>query len=222
MDSITEQFMLFCSILDFGKGSKALKISEKAGASGGVIFLGKGTVRQEWLNKLGIIDARKEIVITIIKNRLEDTLYKNLTNEFQLDKHHHGIAFSIPLKYCLELTGKKYSSNPEKKGENKMSYEAIFVIVDKGLAEDVLDAAEEAGSTGGTIIHGRGGGSCEKSILFNIEIEPEKEIILILSREEKTEAIVNSIENKLNIKQPGAGIVFTLDVRRTLGLYQDK
>jgi len=86
------------------------------------------------------------------------------------------------------------------------------------LAEDVLEAAKSAGSTGGTVIHGRGSGVHEKAKLFNIEIEPEKEIVLILSETAKTDYIVEAIKEKLNIDKPGAGILFVLDVNRTSGL----
>ena len=102
-----------------------------------------------------------------------------------------------------------------------VDYEAIFVIVEKGLAENVLDAAEAAGSRGGTVIHARGSGSREKEKIFNIEIEPEKDIVLILSKIEGLDHIVDAIEGVLNINTPGAGILFTLDVNRTLGLYED-
>lgn len=102
-----------------------------------------------------------------------------------------------------------------------MKYEAIFTIVDKGKADEVIDAAKLAGSTGGTVIHGRGSGSHDKAKLFNIPIEPEKDIILILAQSHKTDAIVNSIRERLNIDKPGAGIIFTLDVKRTLGLFQE-
>ncbi len=78
-----------------------------------------------------------------------------------------------------------------------MKYEAIFTIVDRGVSDSVIDAATKAGSTGGTIIHGRGGsGTQETAKLFNLEIEPEKDIILILSKVDKTEDIVTSIEEK--------------------------
>lgn len=220
MEILKERLILFCSILDFGKGSKVLKLSRELGALGGTIFLGKGTIRNELLNKLGVVDARKEIFITMMDDTQEDSFYDTMVKKLHLDKPHHGIAFSIPLKYCEKINGNKYISNPEKKGVNKVDYEAIFVIVDKGSLDDVLDAAEAAGSTGGTVIHGRGSGVQERAKLFNIEIEPEKDIVLILSKKEKTEPIINSIKDRLNIEEPGAGVIFVLDVTRTLGLYQ--
>jgi len=41
MNFIGNSLILFCSILDFGKGSNALKLSEELGAMGGTIFLGE-------------------------------------------------------------------------------------------------------------------------------------------------------------------------------------
>lgn len=216
-----DKLTLFCCILDFGKGSKALKVAKKVGAFGGTIFLGRGSVKNELLNMLGVLDVRKEIFLTIVDAGLEDELYNEMSRKFHLNKSNHGIAFSLPLKSALKVNGDKYKSNTEKKGVKDMDYEAIFVIVDKGLSDDVLDAAEAAGSKGGTVIHARGSGAEKKEKLFNIEIEPEKDIVLILSKEDMMDQIVESIEEMLKITEPGAGILFTLDVNRTLGLYRD-
>lgn len=216
-----DKLILFCSIMDFGKGSKALKLAKKSGALGGAIFLGKGTIKNELLNLLGVLEVRKEIFLTIVDEETEDTFYNEMENKFNLDKPNKGIAFSSPLKSFIDIRETEYSPKTEKEGVNNMNYEAIFVIVNKGLSEDVLDAAESAGSKGGTVIHGRGSGTQEKEKLFNIEIEPKKDIILILSKTEKTENIVKSIKDMLNICQVGAGIVFTLGVNRTLGLYEE-
>lgn len=221
MSPTGKNFVLFCCIIDCGKGSKVLKIAKKIGAVGGVVFLGRGTVRDELLKFLGILDVRKEIFITVIEEGLEDALYVEINKKLELDKPKHGIAFSIPLKSLVKIDEREYPSKIGVNSVAKVNYEAIFVIVDKGSLDDVIDAAEAAGSTGGTVIHGRGLGNHEKAKLFNIEIEPEKDIVLILSKADKTEDIVNSIRKRLNIDKPGAGIIFVLDVKRTLGLYED-
>jgi len=220
VDTAKDRFILFCSILDFGKGSKALRLSKELGALGGTIFLGRGTIRNELLKMLGAVDIRREIFIAMIEESKEDEFYENMLKKFHLDKPHYGIAFSLPIKYCEKIDEDKYISNPEKEGVKKVGYDAIFIIVNKGYIDDVLDAAEAAGSTGGTVIHGRGAGAYEKAKLFNIEIEPEKDILLILSKKEKTEAIINSVRDKLKIEEQGKGIIFVLDVSRTVGLYE--
>ncbi|NLJ41555.1 MAG: P-II family nitrogen regulator [Clostridiales bacterium] len=220
MDSPNKGLILFWCVLDFGKGSKLFKLYKELGGIGATIFLGKGTVRDELLNKLGILDTRKEIFFALIHEVEEESLYERVIKKFHLDKPNHGIAFSVPIKYCSAVDGSKDIYSLEKKGVRELEYEAIFVVVDKGSLDDVLEAAESAGSTGGTVIHGRGSGSKEKETLFNIQIEPEKEIVLILSKEHKTESIINAVKERLNIDHPGTGIIFVMDVSRTAGLYE--
>lgn len=219
--NMNNNYSLFCIIVDFGKAGKILKESKKLGATGGTFFLGKGTVKSHLLDILGLNEIRKEILIMIIEERSEALFYRELNKKFSLDKANHGIAFSMPLSNCIGLNNYKYEPNPNKQEVKNMKYEAIFTIVDKGRSDEVLDAAKLGGSNGGTVIHGRGSGSQEKAKLFNIEIDPEKEIILILSELAKTESIVNSIRKELNIDDPGTGIIFILDVNRTLGLFKE-
>lgn len=217
-ESDSNRFTLFCCILEYGKGSELLKLSKKLGAPEGTVLLGKGTIKSGWLNALGLFESKKEIFITIIDHKLEDLFYQRVLEKFQLDKANHGIAFSTPLKYFLPV-GSDQNRSTEREGDGRVRYESIFVIANKDSFDDIIEAAEAGGSTGGTVIHGRGAGSHEKAKLFNLEIEPEKVVVLILSQVEKTDAIVKSIEERLNIHQPNAGIIFVMDVTRTLGLW---
>lgn len=213
--------VLVCCILDFGQGSKALQAAQNAGALGQTIILGRGTVQDRLLKFLGAYEVRKEILVAAVASRdLEENLYGRLDEKFNLHKPQTGIAFSLPLGQLAAIDGRQVEFMRGAKGGRQMLYEAIFVIVNKGLSVEVLEAAQGAGSTGGTVIHGRGSGTEEKAKLFNIAIEPEKDIVLILSKREKTEDITGAIEKRLRITEPGAGIIFVLGVSRTLGLYE--
>ena len=100
-------------------------------------------------------------------------------------------------------------------------YEAIFVIVDRGNAETVVSAAEAAGAKGGTIMNARGSGIHEYSRLFAMDIEPEKEVVMLILETEKTETVVNAIQDATEMSKPGNGIIFTIGVNKTYGLYQN-
>lgn len=220
MNLINNEYMLFSVIIDFGKGTKILNAAKKLGATGGTFLLGKGTVRSSLLSILGLDEVRKEILLMCVESNLDETLHKELTEKFSLNKPNHGIAFSIPIKSIIGTGKLRNIIKEEEKGVDNMGYEAIFTIVNRGLSDDVIEAAQSAGSTGGTIIHGRGSGTHETEKLFNIEIEPEKDIVLILSEKSKTKEIVDAINNKLGIEGPGKGILFVLDVNRTSGLFK--
>lgn len=97
--------------------------------------------------------------------------------------------------------------------------EAIFVIVERGKGDHIVDAAKKAGATGATIFYGRGTGEAEAKRLFNLHIESTKEIIIILSEKSKVKAIRDAAVEAGKLKKPGTGIVFTMPVSDIIGLH---
>ena len=84
----------------------------------------------------------------------------------------------------------------------------------------MIDAAKSAGAKGATVINARGSGIHETAMLFSMPIEPEKDMVLILSEASKTQAICEAIRQACKVDEPGRGIIFVLDVDKTYGLYQ--
>jgi nitrogen regulatory protein PII len=211
---------LICTIVNFGLGSKLLQAAKRAGISGGTVVFGKGTVNNKILDYLGLSDVKKEIVFMAARKETAYQALEKLNDQFEFDKPNHGIAFTTSI--CSLIGTRSYKSagiNTERGVGNNM-YHIITTIVDKGKAEDVVDAATKAGSKGGTIINARGSGVHETSKVFSMEIEPEKEIVIILSEVDKTEAIVSSIKSELKIEEPGNGIIYVQDVNRAYGIYK--
>lgn len=103
---------------------------------------------------------------------------------------------------------------------NHLEYKALYVIVDKGQAETVIDTATAIGAKGGTILNARGSGIHERQKFFGIEIEPEKEMVLMLIETPYVENIAKTIYDKLDMEKPGNGMMFVQDVERTYGLYR--
>lgn len=102
--------------------------------------------------------------------------------------------------------------------KQEIQYDLIVTIVNKGDSDLVVDASKEAGAEGGTILSGRGTGIHEQAKLFNILIEPEKEIVLTLISRDKTADVLQAIEDKAALNQPGKGIAFVLEVEKTIGI----
>lgn len=207
-----------CVIVNLGLGSKLLHTAKKHGIPGGTVLMGKGTINNRILDFLGLSDIRKEIILMVADKKTADQALEKLDEEFKFEKPNHGIAFTTTIRYLAGTRSCKYEDLKEREGEDTNMYHAITVIVDRGKAEYVIDAATRAGSTGGTILHARGSGIHETSKLFSMDIEPEKEIVLILSERNKTEGIVSSIREELRIDEPGQGILYIQDVNKTYGL----
>jgi nitrogen regulatory protein PII len=210
------QIELLTVIVNIGVGRKVIRIAKKNGISGGTVFLGRGTVNNRILKFLDLDDVHKEVVFMLGEKSEVLKALEVIAKELALHKPNHGIAFTLPVK---NLVGScRYKNVKEERGGESPMYDAIFVVVDRGKAEDVVEAATKAGSKGATIIHGRGSGIHETSKLFAMEIEPEKELVLILAEENLTEAITESIRKEMKIDEPGKGIMFILGVNKTYGL----
>ncbi len=211
-------YKLVYVIVNFGKGSEVLRIARANGTNGGTILLGRGTVKSGLLNFFALYEIRKEIVLIVADNETAKRALEALNRDMMLDRPNHGIAFTVDIR---EVEGSKElgcNSLQEGRGEKEIMYHLITVIVDRGKAEEVIDAATEMGSKGGTVINARGSGVHETSTLFAMEIEPEKEIVMIVSEKELTQTIVNKIREKLRIDEPGKGILFIQNVADAYGL----
>ncbi|NLM37113.1 MAG: P-II family nitrogen regulator [Firmicutes bacterium] len=214
------EWVLLCAIVNFGAAGKVMSVLRQQGVTGGTIFLGKGTVRNHLLEILDLNDIRKEIVLSVTLSSLADRALEALNKQLTLYKPHHGIAFTIPVKGQIGIHHPEApDQSEERRGGNKPMHNAIFVIVDKGKAEEVVEAAKSVGARGATVINARGSGIHETQKLFAMSIEPEKEIVMILAQTELTDAIVSKVSEELQIEEPGKGIMFILNVDKTYGLY---
>ena len=209
---------LILVIVNSEVGDKIVKYSKRCGITGGTVFLGNGTVpNNKWLEFLGLNDVRKEIVLMIGTQDVVSFTLDNLNKEFKLSQPGKGIAFSMPLQQIIGSN--KFSKEKGNVKVENSKYNIIVTIVERGRAELVIEAAKAAGSKGGTIINARGSGVHETSKLFNMEISPEKEIVLIVSGSDVTDSIVSKISENLEIDKPGNGIIFVEPINKAYGLF---
>lgn len=220
MDNIKcfKEIRLMCVIINSGLASKVVKHAKKSGVTGATVLLGTGTIKSSVLEFLGINESRKEVVLMAADKETTKITLESLNKKFQFYKANHGVAFSTPIKNIIGSKSIK-CDDIKRRGEKMAEYNVIFTIVDRGNGSRVIDSANSAGSRGATILHGRGSGIHETSKVFGMEIEPEKEVIMMISPSELTEAIVSSINKELNVDEPGNGIIFVQDIDSTYGLY---
>ena len=102
-----------------------------------------------------------------------------------------------------------------------MSHKCILAIVNNGFSEAAMDAAKACGARGGTVLHGRGTISKEAEKFFNISIQPEKEIVMILALVELIDNILKGLYNAIGTSTPAQGIAFALPVDEVIGIEND-
>ena len=98
------------------------------------------------------------------------------------------------------------------------SYEMIVCIINSGFSDTVMEAANEFGATGGTVLHARVTANKEAESFFKITIQPEKEVVMILVPAKIKDDVLHAIYRNAGLKTPGQGIAFSLPVDSAVGL----
>ena len=98
------------------------------------------------------------------------------------------------------------------------NHEVIFVIVNSGYADDVMDIARELGVRGGTILSARGVAKEEAAAFFGITLHSEKEILMMVVEKDIRDTVLNAIYKEMGLEKPAQGIAFSLPVSDVAGI----
>lgn len=105
-----------------------------------------------------------------------------------------------------------------KESDNEVKFELVVTIINRGYSDFVVEAARNAGASGGTIINGRGTGVHEKESILGVSIQPEKEMVLTLVKKEEKSKVIGAIVEGANLNKEGKGISFSIPVEDVAGI----
>jgi hypothetical protein len=222
------------TIFNKGDDERFRRFFASEGASVGLQLLGRGTATQEILDLLGLGESEKHIWISSMTTSETKRITRALNDALKLSEP-GAIAFSIPNTSVGNLFGleehfgfdnkfwedpkveeKETSAHPEDAAEVK--YELIMVIANQGHVGTIMDAAREAGATGGTTIHAGGTTNPKSERFFNITIQHEKEIVLILVPTELRRGVMSSVLAVAGSTSKANAVAFSLHVTDTAGI----
>ncbi|GHV45753.1 nitrogen regulatory protein P-II [Synergistales bacterium] len=227
---------LLIAICDRGKGAKIAELYATHDAKINFLSLGKGTANSKILNYLGLGQTEKTILFSVLPTREAMDVLSQVDWALDIGKPGHGIAFIVPLENAcwknevkslaglnglLDYGTPKIEEDKDEEGENvgfKFDYELVLVVANRGYNQEVMDAAQAAGARGGTIINAKGfaAGGAEK--FFGVSIQPEKEIILILTSGDTREAVMLSISEHAGAGTQPEAVTFSVPVLDVVGL----
>lgn len=93
----------------------------------------------------------------------------------------------------------------------------ITCVVQRGQGDAVSKAAIEAGGGGATTFFARGTGTRERLGLLGLAIVPEKEVVLVLCKEEESSSVFDAIAKAGELDIPGMGIAYITPVIKVIG-----
>ncbi len=90
----------------------------------------------------------------------------------------------------------------------------ITCVVQKGLADEVVKAAQEGGAQGATIYYGRGTGVRERLGILGLTIEAEKEVITIMVANDQMDRIFEKMYMAGQMDTPGKGFMYVAQLEK--------
>ncbi|MGI5978846.1 MAG: P-II family nitrogen regulator [Oscillospiraceae bacterium] len=217
---IEKPFLIMTLILNEHQCHHFVHIIKEKNIHSGIIILGRGTVKSAALNLFGIKSEKKEVINILLEEAKANEILDLFAKELQLHEPDHGIAYTTPVMIAGQIINKKQRTwNTEHGMEDESMFKKLTVVVNRGMADDVMDIARKSGVKGGTILHGRGTGSEDHARCFGMEIEPEKELVMILLKSELIDKVVTDLYQALKLDVPGNGILFVEPVLDVRGLF---
>lgn len=218
------QLLMMVTITDRKQATKFNTFYSENGLEVSLSTVGHGTAASEILDYFGLESNEKTVMVHIITDETWSKLKKALQTQMKIEIPGTGIAFTLPLssiggKKALNfLTAGQTYIKEEETSLKDTKYELLIVIANQGYTELVMDAARKAKASGGTVIHAKGTGSRSAEKFLGVTLVPEKEMVFIVVRTDRKNAIMRSIMDEAGTDSEAGAVVFSLPVTDTAGM----
>ena len=211
---------LLITITDKGKNKRIINLYKRHNVKYSVELNGIGTASSSMLGYFGLEEIQKKIILSVIPYNIEGKLLHDLNNKIKLYEPGNGIAFTLSINSASRYLSEIYKTEvgDDTTMKNEKEYELIVLIVSEGYSELAMEAAKRKGAGGGTLIKGVGLGSAEATKILGITIEPEKDVVLILTEKEQKKDVMKEVSDSVGLATEGRGICFSLSVDSVVGL----
>lgn len=210
------------SVLDRDKLSRQEKIYKSLGLRLSMIMMGRGTATRSHLSMHGLALTEKVAVATITDKETAALLFRQTKQKLYIDIPGNGIMVSIPVKSVggAGTLEQLVNRTAEKSGKPDMNfeYELVYVVLNEGHSDEVMDVARPAGAQGGTVLSAKGTGIRQAEKFKGLSLADRKEVILIVARSENKADIMKAIIEKAGTQTPAGAICFSLPVSQVAGL----
>ncbi len=88
----------------------------------------------------------------------------------------------------------------------------LIVIINNGYGEEAINLLRDLGARGTTVLSGMGAVKPEAKKLYGVEINPEKEVLLVVVAKELLDTLMQAIYEKLGSTSLAQGVAFSLPI----------
>ncbi len=212
--------MFLLSIVERDKGKKLIKALESMNIKVNFQCVGFGTAPTEMMDIFGLGTNDKDIVISLATEDIVKDMMSNFGVAFESHSKYGGLMIILKSLASSRILTRILGFNNDKsveKGTGAMKNEhhnnLIFISVNEGFSDDVMQVARKAGATGGTVIKGRLA-DIEQFADMVGQVDSEREILCILAPLNTSKQIMEDVNEKFGITSDANGIILALPTEK--------
>lgn len=204
-----------------------LRFYEEHGLTAAFSMAGRGTATNDMLDCLGLEATEKAVILSVAAEACLKQLRLGLRKTMRINVPGNGIVFLVPLssiggkKPLLFLTENQNFRKGEESTLKDTKYELLMAVINQGYTRLLMDAARDAGASGGTILHAKGTGMERAEAFLGVSFVAEKEIVLIVVPKQNKNRIMKAIMDEAGAGSRAGAIVFSLPVTSVMGMELD-
>lgn len=191
------------------KSSVASNAALKAGSSGGTVLQARKISGNRFALAFGFGESRCDFLLILSEKEKAEKIYSAIIEE--LKSQHSGFGTIMMLNAGNLIKTGNIQGETTAMADNTQR-ELVAVILNRGFADDAMEAARKAGAGGGTVVNAMGTAREGDATFFGVHIVPEKEMLLIAVDSDKKESILQTIKSLDCLSEPGSGIAFTMPI----------
>lgn len=215
-----ERIRLLISITERGQGRLLMENLRSHHISFHLQCVGTGTASSDMMDLLGLGTNDKDIIISFATERAVRDLVRDLNNSLGSANKGKGIMMLLSPNAVSNLMAAvlaRQTEDFEIKGGNRMTksehqYSLVFITVNRGYSDQVMQTARRAGATGGTVIRARLAGVEKTEQYFGELLEEEREVIAIMTPDATRNQIMNEVNQAFGLRSEAQGIICSLPV----------
>lgn len=193
---------------------------------------GQGTAPSEIMDIFGLRGGHQLLTAAILPKFFVSHVIDTLKERIAFHKRGGGIAVTVPViglqHHIFQLMNEENRAMIEEKlkgvekemkdMKGKSEYIAVWVSVNSGYSDEVVDAARKAGAKGGTVMKGRRRNSEHVSRHFGIAMQEEQDFVMIVIPREKKSEVMSAIAESCGLGTEAHGVVLSLPVDEVIGI----
>lgn len=209
------------AIVERGQGSALIGRLGRHGLGYQFRFAGQGTASSEMLDILGLGSTEKDIVFSLGTEDAAADAVRSFTDSLGTAAY-RGIMMLLSPSAISRLSAAvlnmQLPDNSERKDsvnmKNEHRHSLIFIVVNQGYTDQVMQTARRAGATGGTVIRARLADAEQLSQFHGIALQEEREIVAILAPDSIRDQLMNDVNAAWGTSSEAQGVLCAVPVDR--------